>query len=123
MKLYTEGHVWIEIFDDECVFGLSEYASEQLGEVTSIELPETGENFDQDDVLCSIESVKAAQDIYMPMTGEIIDVNFELDDDPGLINESPEEDGWIGRIGIKNIVEKDELMDEDEYQIYIENIE
>lgn len=123
MKLYTKEHEWIESAGDEVIFGITQYAVGQLGDITFVELPEVGETFNQHDVLCSIESVKAASDIYMPLSGTINEVNEDLDDEPEKINNSPEEDGWIAKISISDPKEKEPLMDEDEYKAFIEGLE
>lgn len=123
MKLYTKEHEWIDVNGDDGRFGITEYAVEQLGDVTFIDLPEVGESFNQNDILCSVESVKAASDIFMPVSGEIVEVNENLDDEPELLNNSPEEEGWIALIKISKPSEKDELMNEEEYLAFVKGLD
>ncbi len=123
MKLYTKEHEWIEISGDTARFGITEYAVEQLGDITFIDLPETGASFKQNEVCCTIESVKAASDIYMPLSGEITEVNEELEDEPEKINESPLDEGWIGEIKLSQPDEKDRLLSEDQYKALIQEID
>jgi glycine cleavage system H protein len=96
MRFFTSEHEWIDVESDTALFGITEYAVEQLGDITFVEMPEIGSTFNQNDVVCTIESVKAASDIYMPVSGEILEVNSKLDDEPELVNSSPEKD-WLDR--------------------------
>jgi len=118
--LYTKEHEWISIDDDETVTtGITDYAQEQLGDITFIELPGEGDQLEQFEQVASIESVKAASDIYSPMSGEVLEVNTELETDPGLINKSPYVKGWIVRIKITDPDEKNNLMTAEEYREYL----
>ena len=122
MKLYSSEHEWAQINDYEVTVGVSAYAVEQLGDVTFIELPEVGSMVIQNDSCAFIESVKAASDVYSPVSGMILDVNDELNDRPELLNESPEEGGWIYKIKMSNPAEAAELMDEEAYAQYIASL-
>jgi len=118
--LYTKEHEWVSIDDDETVtMGITDYAQEQLGDITFIELPGDGDQLEQFEQVASIESVKAASDIFSPMSGEVLEVNSELDTDPGLINKSPYAKGWIVRIKITDPDEKNNLMTAEEYREYL----
>jgi glycine cleavage system H protein len=86
---YHEEHEWVRLEGDEAVIGVSDYAQEQLSDVVYVELPEVGDSFDKGDVFAVIESVKAASDVYMPMGGEIVEINEDLEDSPELVNSDP----------------------------------
>lgn len=122
MKYYTEDHEWVELNGDEAVVGISEYAAEELGDVTYVELPEEDDDFIIGDRLGEVESVKASSDIYSPVSGTVCAVNEALVDDPGLINESPEEKGWICKLVNIDGSELDDMMDEEAYQRYISKL-
>lgn len=120
--LYTKEHEWINIEGNEATIGISDYAQESLGDITFIELPEIGDEVEQFEEFVSLESVKAASDIFAPMSGEIIEVNDDLTEDPGLINKSPYEKGWIARIKISDSEEQSNLMTAEEYGKFLESI-
>ena len=119
MKYYTEDHEWVEINGDEATIGISEYAADQLGEVSYVELPDEEDDFIIGDRLGEVESEKTAGDIYSPISGTVSAVNEALADDPGLINESPEDKGWICKLVNIDSSELDDMMDEEDYQQYI----
>jgi len=119
MKYYTEDHEWVEINGDEATIGISEYAADQLGEVSYVELPDEEDDFIIGDRLGEVESEKTASDIYSPISGTVSAVNEALADDPGLINESPEDKGWICKLVNIDSSELDDMMDEEDYQQYI----
>ena len=116
---YTKEHEWILLEGDIATVGITEHAQEQLGDVVFVDLPETGDSFDAGDEVCVVESVKAASDIYAPISGEITDVNDDLDSNPALINESAESNGWIFKMKINDASDMDDLMDETAYQNHI----
>jgi len=120
--LYTKEHEWINIEENEAAVGITDYAQESLGEITFIELPTAGDEVEQFEQFASMESVKAASDMFSPMSGAIIDVNEELNEKPGLINKSPYEKGWIARVKLSDLDEQSNLMTADEYQKYLESI-
>lgn len=114
---YAESHEWAKMLDGNIVeVGISDYAQESLGDVVFVELPEIGTQVSAKDECCAVESVKAASDIYAPVSGEIIAVNEELDDAPELLNESPYEQGWIFRIKVAADESMSELLDAEAYQ-------
>jgi len=119
MKYYTEDHEWVEVNGEEAVVGISEYAADELGDVTYVELPEEDDDFIIGDRLGEVESVKASSDIYSPVSGTVSVVNEALADEPGLINESPEDKGWICKLVNIDTSELDDMMDEEAYQKYI----
>ena len=118
--LYTKEHEWVSIDDDDTVtIGITDYAQEQLGDITYVELPEVGDEVEQFEQVASIESVKAANDIFSPMSGEVIEANAGLASEPGLINKSPYENGWIARVKISDPDEKNNLMTAEEYREFL----
>lgn len=120
---YTEDHEWVR--DDGGLFtvGITEYAAEQLGDVTYVELPDVGTEFAQGDEAGTVESVKAASDVYSPIAGEIAEINEELDEKPELVNESPYGDGWFFKLKIDDADELNSLMDAKSYAKYVEGLE
>ena len=121
--LYTKDHEWISIEGDTATIGISDYAQEALGAITFIELPDVDEEIEQFGQLASIESVKAASEIFSPMSGKIIEVNENLEEKPGLINKSCYEKGWIAKIEINDADEQSNLMTADEYRKFLESVE
>ena len=113
---YTKDHEWIKVNGDEGVVGITSYASEQLGDIVFVELPEKGNSFDQGKDVAVIESVKAASEIYSPASGEIYETNSSLEEKPEIINEDPLERGWLYKVIIKNKDELKNLMSEEEYK-------
>lgn len=116
---YTEDHEWLRLEGDVVVVGITEHASEQLGDVVFVELPELETQVAKGDEVCVIESVKAASDILAPLEGEIVAVNEVLVDNPGMVNEDPTGDAWFFKIKIDNPDVLDDFMDEDEYKEFI----
>ncbi len=123
MKYYSEAHEWIMIEDDEATIGISEYAAAELGDITYVELPVEDNDVIVGDTLGVIESVKAASDVYSPIGGTIIEVNSDLEDNPGLINESAEKAGWICKLGNIDILELDNLMTPDAYAKHLKSLD
>ena len=118
---YAESHEWAKMLDGNIVeVGISDYAQESLGDVVFVELPEIGTQVSAKDECCAVESVKAASDIYAPVSGEIVAVNEELDDAPELLNESPFENGWIFRIKVSVDESMTELLDAEAYQASVD---
>jgi glycine cleavage system H protein len=120
--LYTKEHEWIRIDGSTGVIGITEYAVGQLGDITFVELPPLGREVKQFEVLSGIESVKAASDIYAPLAGKVIAVNDVLDSHPEIINESPEEKGWLARIEISNPKGVEKLLDRRQYDDYVQGL-
>lgn len=118
---FTDSHEWVRDNGDGTVtIGISEHAQELLGDVVFVDLPELEAEFDAGDSFSLVESVKAASDIYAPVTGEIVEVNEDLSDSPELINEEPYEGGWIAKIKMADPSELDNLKDAEEYLSSIE---
>jgi len=122
MKYYSEDHEWVEISGEEATIGISEYAADELGEITYVELPEEDDDFIIGDRLGEVESVKASSDIYSPISGTVSQVNEALADEPALVNESPEEKGWLCRLVNFDSSELDDMMNEDAYQKYLRKL-
>jgi len=118
---FTEEHEYIDIEDKIGTVGISDYAQNALGDVVYIELPEVGAKFNKGDQAGVVESVKSASEIYAPMSGEVIEVNEILNDEPALVNASAMSDGWIYKIKISDEAEFDSLKDEEAYKEFIES--
>ena len=122
MKYYTEDHEWIEIVGSEAIIGISEYAAGIIGEVTFVELPEENDDFIVGDRLGGIESVESSNDIYAPISGTVSIVNELLVDEPQLMSESPEDKGWLCRLTDFDTSDVDDMMNEEEYLKYIDEL-
>lgn len=115
-KLYTKDHEWIVVKDDVAIVGITQYAQEQLGELVFVELPNVGEEYASGEPVVVVESVKAASDVYSPVSGKIVKINDKLQDEPNLVNNSPEEDGWLWKMEITDPEEINDLLDAEAYQ-------
>lgn len=113
---FTEDHEWLRVDGDVVVVGITEHASEQLGDVVFVELPEAETQVSKGDDICVIESVKAASDIVAPVDGEIVAVNDDLVDNPGLVNEDPLAAAWFFKMKVEDMSQLDAFMDEDAYK-------
>ncbi len=120
---YTREHEWVRIEDGVAVCGITDYAQTQLGDVVYVELPEVGARVARDGEAAVVESTKAASDVYAPLTGTIVAVNERLDESPDLVNESAEDAGWFFRMEVDDEGELDELMDEEGYQAFVEELD
>ncbi len=121
-RYFTDEHEWIDVEGDTATVGITDYAQEQLGDIVFVEVPDVGTELDQGDDAAVVESVKAASDVYAAVSGEVIEVNEALEDEPGLVNSSAEEDGWFFRITLSDKDELDDLMDEKAYKAFIDNL-
>jgi len=119
---YTEDHEWVKVDGDTATVGITGYAAEQLGDVVFVELPEVGANYDKGADMAVVESVKAASDVYAPVSGEVVEANEKLADTPETVNEAPEGDGWFARIKLSDKSELDALMDEAAYKEFCEGL-
>lgn len=120
---FTEDHEWVLVEGDIATIGISDYAQGQLGDVVYVELPSVGANVSKGDELAVIESVKAASEVYSPISGEVIEVNDELEGAPTLVNEDAMDAGWFAKIRIKGTSELAELMDEEAYKSFVEGLD
>ncbi len=119
-RRYTKSHEWIRLDGDIATVGISDHAQKELGDVVFVDLPETGEIFDSKEEFGTIESVKAVSELFLPVAGEIVEVNKVLADEPGAVNEDPHGDGWLVKIKISSDAELDELMGGADYEKFIE---
>jgi len=117
---YTEEHEWVMVEDDVVTIGITDFAQDQLGDVVFVELPEVGETLESGKPLGVVESVKAVSDVYAPLSGEVVEVNDDLPDEPEMLNSSPYEDGWMVKIKLSDSGELDDLLDAAAYQEFIE---
>jgi glycine cleavage system H protein len=118
-RYFTEEHEWIDLEGDTATVGITDYAQEQLGDIVFIELPDVGAVVDKGGDAAVVESVKAASDVYAPSSGEVTEANPALEEDPALVNTSPEEDGWFFKLTISDKDELDGLMDAKAYQAFV----
>lgn len=121
-KKFTKDHEWIDVEGDIARIGITNYAQEQLGDVVFVELPEAGRQFQQGNDAAVVESVKAASDVYAPVSGEIVEPNTKLEDDPALVNQDPTENGWFFTMKVSNPDELNDLMDEAAYADYVKEL-
>ena len=119
---YTQSHEWVSIeADGNARIGITDHAQEALGDLVFVELPAVGDETDQGDSVAVVESVKAASDIYAPVTGEVVAINEDLEDDPGLINNDPYGDGWLYEVALSDESELDDLLDAEAYEGSLED--
>jgi glycine cleavage system H protein len=121
-RYFTDEHEWIDVEDDVATVGITDYAQGQLGDIVFVELPEVGAAVEKGKDAAVVESVKAASDVYAPITGEVTETNAALEEDPALVNTSPEEDGWFFRMSIGDASELEGLMDEASYKEFVANL-
>lgn len=116
---YAEDHEWVKIDGEEALVGIADYAQDALGDIVYVELPEVDDEFDKEEAFSAVESVKAAADIYMPVSGKVIEVNEELLDDPALLNQDPY-GNWMIKIEVTDKSQVDELMSSEEYEKFLD---
>ncbi|MDP3730089.1 MAG: glycine cleavage system protein GcvH [Candidatus Omnitrophota bacterium] len=120
--LYTKEHEWARIDGDNAVIGITDYAQHALGDITFVDVPKVGSKIKQSEWCATVESVKAASDVYAPLTGEVVKANAQLASHPELVNKSAYESGWFARIRITDPSEKSKLMTPSQYKEYIQNL-
>jgi glycine cleavage system H protein len=118
---YTEDHEWIRVDGEIATIGISNHAQEQLGDVVFVELPEVGRQVKQKDPMAVVESVKAASDVYAPLSGEVVEVNEALNDDPALVNSGAESSGWFCKLKLTDPGELEALLDPAAYENLVES--
>ena len=120
---FTKDHEWVEV-DAEGIaaMGITAYAAEQLGDVVHVELPEVGKAVKAGDPLAVVESVKAASDVYAPVSGQVVEINAGLPDTPETVNAEPEKAGWFARVKLANPAELDALMDRHAYEQFLSTL-
>jgi glycine cleavage system H protein len=122
MMRYTKDHEWVKVDGDTATFGITAYAADQLGDVVYVELPEAGRSVKKGEGAAVVESVKAASDVYSPVSGEVIEINGRLQDEPQTVNQAAETGGWLAKQKLADPSELDGLLDEEAYRDYIETL-
>lgn len=112
---YTKDHEWVKVDGDTAVVGITDFAQKELGDIVYIEVETEGETLGQNDVFGTIEAVKTVADLFMPMSGEVIEINEKLEDEPGLVNTEPFGEGWIIKMKLNDSSELDGLLSPDDY--------
>ncbi len=117
---YTNDHEWVKVDGDEAVIGITEFAQKELGDIVFIEVETEGESLEKGDAFGTIEAVKTVSDMFMPVNGEVLEFNAELESNPEIVNKDPYGEGWIIKIKVAELSELNELIDADEYKELIE---
>ena len=121
-RYFTEDHEWIDVDGDIGTVGISEYAQSQLGDIVFVEVPDEGRTLGKGDEAAVVESVKAASDVYSPVSGTVIEGNAALADQPDLVNSDAEGDGWFFKLTLSDTSELDELMDDAKYADFVSKL-
>lgn len=121
-RYFTDEHEWIDVEGDTATVGITDYAQSQLGDIVFVELPQVGAAVAKGKDAAVVESVKAASDVYAPITGEVTEANGALEDDPALVNSSPEDEGWFFKLTIADRSQLDGLMDAAAYKSFCESL-
>ena len=116
--LYTKDHEWVKVEGDTALVGIADYAQHSLGDIVYVDLPDADDEMDKGDALAAVESVKAAADVYIPISGKILEANEALDDEPSLLNSDPY-GAWIAKVAIADKAELDELMNSEDYEKFL----
>lgn len=116
---YTKDHEWVKIEGDTATIGITDFAQGELGDIVYVEIETEGESLDAEDVFGTVEAVKTVSDLFMPLSGEVSEVNEELEDSPEIVNDSPYEDGWMIKIKMSDTSEADGLMSAEEYKEHV----
>ncbi len=116
MLKFTAEHEWLKFEGDVATVGITGHAAEQLGDLVFVELPEVGATFAKDGEAATVESVKAASDVYCPLDGEVVEINQAIVDDPSLVNSDPQGAGWFFKLKLSNVADADTLLDEAAYK-------
>lgn len=118
--LFTKDHEWIKVEEDEALIGITDYAQTELGEIVFVELPAVGDSIAKEKTFGTVEAVKAVSDLFMPVSGEVMDFNTQLEDKPELINEDPYGEGWMIRIKLNDPAEVASLLSAEAYSAIIQ---
>jgi glycine cleavage system H protein len=119
---YTKDHEWLKIEGDIATIGITEYAAEALGELVFVELPKVGNNYKKHDAFAVVESSKSASDVYIPVSGQVVEINEALNSAPELINQSSYQDGWIAKVKFSDSADLNETMDEKSYKDFLSKL-
>ncbi|WBH16761.1 glycine cleavage system protein GcvH [Sphingomonas radiodurans] len=121
-RYFTEDHEWIDVDGDVGTVGISDYAQGQLGDIVFVDVPESGKSLAKGDEAAVVESVKAASDVYSPVSGTVVEGNPALTEEPGLVNTDAETEGWFFKLTLSDVSELDTLMDEAAYEAFVANL-
>lgn len=121
-RYFTDEHEWIDVEGEIATVGITDYAQEQLGDIVFVELPAEGKTFEKGDDAAVVESVKAASDVYAPISGEVVEANGALEEEPALVNSDAEEDGWFFKLRIADASELEGLMNEAAYKKFVASL-
>lgn len=116
---YSSDHEWVRLEGDEVFIGITAYAQDELGDIVYLDIPTEGETLEKGEVFGSIEAVKTVSDLMMPVGGEVLEINAQLDDEPELVNKDPYGEGWIIRVSVPNVEELNDLMSAADYKKFI----
>ena len=119
MRYFTEDHEWVDVDGDIGTVGITDYAQGQLGDIVFVDVPEEGKDVAKGDEAAVVESVKAASDVYSPVSGTVIEGNSELADNPALVNEDADGEGWFFKLTLSDLSELEDLMDEAKYEAFV----
>lgn len=119
---FTKDHEWVKVDGDIAIIGITQYAADALGELVYVELPEINANFDKGEAFAVVESSKSASDVYLPISGEIVEVNENLTSQPELVNNDPFNKGWIVKVKISDDSGMNEMMNESDYKEFLESL-
>jgi glycine cleavage system H protein len=122
MRYFTEDHEWIDVDGETATVGITSYAQSQLGDIVFVEAPDAGKQVSKGDDAAVVESVKAASDVYAPVSGTVTEGNEALADNPALVNEDPEGEGWFFKLTLSDASQLDSLMDEAAYQDFVSKL-
>ena len=117
---YTKDHEWIKVDGDTATVGITDYAQGELGDIVFVEIETEGENLEKEEVFGTVEAVKTVSDIFMPISGEVVEVNPKLEDSPEIVNKDPYGEGWLIKVKLSNSSEVDDLLDASKYKEIIE---
>ena len=121
-RYFTDEHEWIELDGDTATVGITDYAQGQLGDIVFVELPDSGKSLEKGGDAAVVESVKAASDVYAPISGEVTEANAALEDDPALVNSDPEGEGWFFKMTVADKSQLEGLMDEAKYKSFVDGL-
>ena len=121
-RYFTDEHEWIDVEGEIATVGITDYAQGQLGDIVFVELPVEGATFEKGDDAAVVESVKAASDVYAPISGEVVEINGALEDEPALVNSDAEEDGWFFKLRVSDASELQGLMNEAAYKKFVASL-
>ena len=119
MRYFTEDHEWVDVDGDIGTVGITDYAQGQLGDIVFVDVPEEGKTVTKGDEAAVVESVKAASDVYSPVSGTVLEGNAALADEPGLVNEDADGEGWFFKLTLSDLGELEDLMDEAKYEAFV----